>query len=124
MSVHTTQNPPVLSPFSGILFLADMVGGVENAGVHSWRHSCLTAPDAPQTRCKALTKQWKGTAVDNQADPAYLDGAPSPTQTVLSVSCPTGNVYLKVTLLRGIDLWMYGDARHRVITHCCRIKCC
>lgn len=29
-----------------------------------------TAPDAPQTRCKAPTERWKGTAVDEQADPA------------------------------------------------------
>lgn len=69
-SVHT-RPPSSHASLSGIFCSPDVVvGGGESAGVRSWRHSCTTAPDAPHAWGKALTKPWRGTAVDSQPDPA------------------------------------------------------
>lgn len=107
-------------PFSGIFCSPGIVvGGGESAGVLNWMHSCTTTPDTPDAWGKALTKPWRGTAVDSQPDPAQpgpgllRPADPKPNFTVSFLqkinSSPfcVSNIH-KVNLSKSNDHWEKG----------------
>ena len=67
------------APFSGIpCFPGIVVGGGASAGVHSWRHSCTRAPDAPHAWGKAPHQTEEGNSCRQPARPRLSPAEASP----------------------------------------------